>query len=73
MVEIVGYPNRANSDDCFLLTIEHHDKFKFKIPARGYNLKSWIDFEKNMSITKKVTIKKITFSEYGKLNPWATY
>jgi hypothetical protein len=71
-MNIIGYPSQAQSDDCFVLTIEHYDSFKFKVPARGYNLKSWIDFEKTMPITKKVTIKKITFSEYTKLNPWAT-
>jgi len=72
-MNIIGYPSQAQSDDCFVLNIEHHDNFKFKVPARGYNLKSWIDFEKTMHITKKVTIKKITFSEYTKLNPWARY
>jgi hypothetical protein len=71
-MNIIGYPSQAQSDDCFVLNIEHYDNFKFKVPARGYNLKSWIDFEKTMPITKKVTIKKITFSEYTKLNPWAT-
>jgi hypothetical protein len=69
---IVGLPeNKVPVDACFLLSIELTDGFKFKIPARGYNLKSWIDFEKSLSITKKVTIKEVTFSEYKKHNPWA--
>lgn len=73
MPTITGVPDKVRNDDCFVLTIEHHDGFKFKIPARGYNLKSWIDFENTMTITKKVTIKSVTFSEYNKLNPWASY
>jgi hypothetical protein len=70
---IVGLPEtKVKHDACFLLTIELYDGFKFKIPARGYNLKSWIEFEKSLSITKKVSIKETSFKEYQKHNPWAT-
>ena len=72
MAVITGAPDRVKVEDCFVLSVEHFDGFKFKIPARGYNLKSWLEFENKMSITKKVTVKSITFSEYRKLNPWAT-
>lgn len=73
MPTITGVPSKVRNDDCFVLTIEHYDGFKFKVPARGYNLKSWIAFENTMHITKKVTVKSITFPEYSKLNPWARF
>lgn len=66
-----GLPEgRVNRDAFFVLTIENHGGFKHKVPARGYNLKSWLDFEKGLSITKKVTIKEVTLKEYQKLSPW---
>ena len=69
---IVGLPEgKVKVEDCFVLTIEMHGGFKHKVPARGYNLKSWLEFEKSLSITKKVTIKEVTFKEYQKFNPWA--
>jgi hypothetical protein len=70
---VVGLPEtKVKHDACFILTIEHHSKFKHKVPARGYNLKSWLDFERSLTMTKKVTVKEVTFEEYKKLNPWAS-
>ena len=43
------------------------DKFKFKIPARGFNLKSLLDFQKSLRSVKSVTYKKISKKEYDKL------
>ena len=72
MITIIGYPEeKVHYKKCFLLHIETVNKFKFKVPARGYNLKSWIDFQKSLSMTKKVTIKEVTFKEYQKIIPWA--
>ncbi len=72
-MQLIGYPEyKVKTDACFLLTVELDSGFKFKVPARGYNLKSWIEFEKSLSMTKKVTIKEITFPEYKKHSPWAS-
>lgn len=69
----VGLPeNKVNRDAFFIMTIEHIGGFKHKVPARGYNLKSWLDFEKSLSITKKVTIKEVTLKEYQKFSPWTS-
>ena len=62
---------KIKSSDCFILLVEHYNKFKHKVPARGYNLKSWLDFEKSLTMTKKVTVTLVTFDEYKKINPWA--
>jgi len=43
------------------------DKFKFKIPARGFNLRSLLDFQKSLRSVKSVTYKKISKKEYDKL------
>ena len=70
---IVGLPEgKVNRDAFFILTIENQGGFKHKVPARGYNLKSWLDFEKSLSITKKVSIKETNLSEYQKFSPWTT-
>lgn len=70
---IVGLPEgKVNRDAFFILTIENVGGFKHKVPARGYNLKSWLDFEKSLSITKKVSIKETDLKEYQKFSPWTT-
>lgn len=70
---IVGLPeNKVPYDAFYILTVEMHGGFKHKIPARGYNLKSWLDFEKSLSITKKVSIKETNLKEYQKFSPWTS-
>jgi len=43
------------------------NQFKFKIPARGFNLRSLLDFQKSLRSVKSVTYKKISKKEYDKL------
>ena len=43
---VVGLPESIKRDQFFILTIENHGGFKHKVPARGYNLKSWLEFNR---------------------------
>lgn len=71
---IVGLPeNKVARDAFYILTVENVGGFKFKVPARGYNLKSWIDFQASLSTTKKVSIKETNLKDYQKLSPWTRY
>lgn len=38
-------------DDYFVLHVTMPSGFEFKIPARGYNLKSWLTFEERLEST----------------------
>jgi hypothetical protein len=41
--------------------------FKFKIPTKGYGLKSLLDFQKTLLYVEKYSFKEITEKEYIKL------
>lgn len=41
--------------------------FKYKFAVRGYNLKSWLDFQNSLRSTKDCTYKVITEKEWVKL------
>lgn len=53
--------------DYIQIDVTYITGFKFSIPARGYNLKSWIEFQESLSSVKKHTYKIITKEEYDKL------
>ena len=39
---------RINRDAYYVIHTKMPSGFEFKIPARGYNLKSWLDFESKL-------------------------
>ena len=41
--------------------------FKFKIPTKGYALKSLLDFQETLLYVEKYSYKEITEKEYNKL------
>jgi hypothetical protein len=47
-------------DAYFLIDVEWTHGFKHVIACRGYNLKSWLDFEERLG---KFNIKKVTYKE----------
>jgi hypothetical protein len=54
-------------DAYFKIDVEM-DKFKFSIPARGYNLKSWLDFQKSLGHhVTKVSYKETSEKVYTKM------
>jgi hypothetical protein len=57
---------RVPRDAYYLIDVTLRTDFKFKIASRGYNLKSWLDFQKTMDV-KKVTYNEVTLEEYNKL------
>jgi hypothetical protein len=56
---------RVPRDAYYLIEVTLRTDFKFKIASRGYNLKSWLDFQKTMDV-KKVTYNEVTLEEYNK-------
>lgn len=57
--------DKVNRDAYFIIEVEMYEGFKHSIAARGYNLKSWLDFEKKMQ-SKSVTYTEVTKREYDK-------
>ena len=47
-------------DGYFLIDVEWTHGFKHVIACRGYNLKSWLDFQERLG---KFNIKKVTYKE----------
>lgn len=57
---------KVNRDAYFMITVENTDGFKFTIPARGYNLKSWNNFHAGLSNVKKTSVKEVSEKVYIK-------
>lgn len=57
-------PVKIMSDAYLAIVIVHNDGFTFSIPARGYNLKSWLAFEKRLDIAKTIEYHEITANEH---------
>jgi hypothetical protein len=51
----------------YQISVVMYDGFKFKIPARGYNLKSLMEFEATLDSVSEYKYKEITLKEYEKL------
>lgn len=51
----------------YQISVVMRDGFKFKIPARGYNLKSLMEFEASLDYVSDYKYKEITLKEYEKL------
>lgn len=59
--------DKVNRDAYFRIDVEMGD-FKHSIPARGYNLKSWLDFHKSLGHhVTKVSYKETSQKEYDKM------
>lgn len=52
--------NKVNIDDYFMLTSTWLGGKKSSWPCRGYNLKSWLRFEKSLTYVIETTYEKIT-------------
>lgn len=59
--------DKVNRNDYFEISVEMQDGFKFKVPARGYNLKSLLEFEQSLGCVKKYSHKQIDQSKYEKM------
>lgn len=59
--------DKANRNDYFEISVEMQDGFKFKVPARGYNLKSLLEFEQSLGCVKKYSHKQIDQAKYEKM------
>ena len=59
------FENKVNRDDYFVLHVTMPSGFEFKIPARGYNLKSWLAFEERLEST--VVVEQTNASVYEHL------
>jgi len=57
--------NKVNRDDYFVLHVTVPSGFEYKIPARGYNLKSWLAFEERLGST--VVVEQTNSSVYEHL------
>ncbi len=58
---------KVNRDDYYEISVEMQDGFKFKVPARGYNLNSLMEFEQSLGCVKKHTFKQIDQARYEKM------
>ena len=54
-------------DGYYQINVKMQDGFKFKVPARGYNLRSMLEFEKSLDYVKEYSFKEITLKEYEKM------
>jgi hypothetical protein len=58
---------RILKDGYYQISVKLEDGFRFKIPARGYNLKSLLDFEKSLDSVTEHSFKEISSKEYDKM------
>lgn len=58
---------KVNRNDYYEISVEMQDGFKFKVPARGYNLNSLMEFEQSLGCVKKHTFKQIDQARYEKM------
>jgi hypothetical protein len=54
-------------DNYYQIDVVWEDNFKHSIPARGYNLGSWIQFHDSIEYIKKHSYKEITKAKYEKM------
>ena len=58
---------KISRDGYYQISVLLEDGFKFKVPARGYNLKSLLEFEKSLDSVKEHSFKEITKKEFEKM------
>jgi len=54
-------------DNYYQIDVVWKNNFKHSIPARGYNLGSWIQFHDSIEYIKKHSYKEITKAKYEKM------
>lgn len=57
----------VKSDAFFLITVKWKGGFKHKVACRGYNLKSWMDFEDSLEYVDSYNYVETTEEVYNKL------
>jgi hypothetical protein len=63
---------KVEYDGYYLVESVTNDGRKTVVPARGYNLKSWFNFEKSLSMNISVEYHQVLESEYMKYH-WSTH
>ena len=58
---------KISRDGYYQISVLLEDGFKFKVPARGYNLKSLLEFEQSLDSVKEHSFKEITKKDYEKM------
>ena len=58
---------KITKDGYYQISVKLEDGFRFKIPARGYNLKSLLEFEQSLDSVKEHSFKEITKKEFEKM------
>jgi len=58
---------KISRDGYYQISVLLEDGFKFKVPARGYNLKSLLEFEQSLDSVKEHSFKEITKKEFEKM------
>ena len=58
---------KISRDGYYQISVVLADGFKFKVPARGYNLHSLLEFEKSLEMVKQHSYKEITKKDYEKM------
>jgi hypothetical protein len=58
---------KVSRDGYYQISVVLADGFKFKVPARGYNLHSLLEFEKSLDMVKEHSFKEITKKDYEKM------
>lgn len=58
---------KISRDGYYQISVILADGFKFKVPARGYNLHSLLEFEKSLEMVKEHSYKEITKKDYEKM------
>ena len=59
--------NKIIKQGYYQISVKMSTGFKFKVPARGYNLKSLLDFEKTLNYVSEYSYKAISQKEHDKL------
>jgi hypothetical protein len=58
---------KISRDGYYQISVVLVDGFKFKVPARGYNLHSLLEFEKSLEMVEEHSFKEITKKEFEKM------
>lgn len=58
---------KITKDGYYQINVKLDDGFSFKVPARGYNLKSLLEFEQSLEYVKEHSFKEITQKEFEKM------
>ena len=58
--------NKVPYDAYYLMTVKWKHGLVHRILCRGYNLKSWLDFQKSLSEIESYSYEEITKEEHDK-------